>query len=102
MRAVTSERPALVLLDLAIPGGDGFEFVSRLRRDHVGNDVPIVVWTVKDLTTSEREAIRAASDSIVSKSSGNMTELIAELRPLLAASGSPNGPTNGRTDTARG
>jgi PAS domain S-box-containing protein len=102
VKAAISEPPALVLLDLAIPGVDGFEFVSRLRRDYLGNDVPIVVWTVKDLTAAERETIRAASNSIVSKSSGNMTELIAELRPLLAGPGCMSGVKNARTDTDRG
>jgi protein-histidine pros-kinase len=85
LRAAEVDPPALVVLDLAIPGMDGFEFVARFRRLAKSADIPIVVWTVKDLDAKEREAIQGSSNSIVAKSAGTLTELIAELRPLLAA-----------------
>ena len=47
---VQRHRPAAVLLDLLMPGVDGFEVVERLREDPVVAHVPIVVLTSKDMT----------------------------------------------------
>ena len=38
------------VLDLVMPGVDGFEFLDRLRRLPAGQTIPVIVWTVKDLT----------------------------------------------------
>jgi len=51
---VRRERPSVVLLDLLMPGVDGFEVVERLRADPDLTDVPIVVLTSMDMTPAQR------------------------------------------------
>lgn len=46
LRAVTSARPDLVLLDVMMPGGDGFEVVRGIRS--TGPDVPVIFLTARD------------------------------------------------------
>ena len=46
-------RPAVVLLDLMMPGMDGFEVLDAMRREANWRDIPVVVVTAKDLTTEE-------------------------------------------------
>src|SRR5213594_1725930 len=80
--AAEADPPALVIVDLLMPGVDGFEFISRFRATPACYHVPIIVWTVKDLDVDERRQLRAA---IVSKSGGRSDTLIGELRRLLPA-----------------
>jgi PAS domain S-box-containing protein len=83
LRAARAEQPAVVVLDLLLPGMDGFEFVGRLRETPSGRAVPVIVWTVKDLSAEERARLRASAAAIVSKGAGGASPLVDELRPLL-------------------
>lgn len=46
--AVAEDRPDLILLDLMMPGMDGFEVVRRLKADDKTRDIPIVMVTALD------------------------------------------------------
>ena len=60
-------KPDLVVLDLVMPGTDGFEVVSALRRDKEMSRVPILVHTAKTLTAEERQRLEGKVESIVDK-----------------------------------
>jgi CheY-like chemotaxis protein len=47
LRLVREAPPDVVLLDLLMPGTDGYEFLSALRRDERLRDLPVVVVTAK-------------------------------------------------------
>jgi CheY-like chemotaxis protein len=78
-----TEAPAAVVLDLLMPGMDGFEFLSRFRRTAAGRRTPVIVWTVKDLSSREREELESLAQSVVSKSAGAKA-LIEELETYVA------------------
>lgn len=44
-----AERPDLVLLDIAMPGLDGYQTCERLRKERVTKDIPVLFLTAKDL-----------------------------------------------------
>jgi len=48
-----------------------------------GQDVPIIVWSVKDLDADDRRRLEGASVSIVAKGSGGAAALVEELERLL-------------------
>jgi CheY-like chemotaxis protein len=83
LRVVEAEPPAVVIVDLLMPQVDGFEFISRLRALPGGRDIPVLVWTVKDLDAEERRHIEALSATIVPKSLGGSDVLVDQLRQLL-------------------
>ena len=90
--AAEADPPAVVIADLLMPHVDGFEFISRLRAVPGGRDVPILVWTVKDLDAGERRRLHGSAAVIVPKSAGGAQALVEELRRLLpAASLTPAG-----------
>ena len=60
-------KPDLVILDLVMPGVDGFEVVAALRRDKDMSRVPILVHTAKTLTTEDRKRLEGTVESIVEK-----------------------------------
>jgi CheY-like chemotaxis protein len=85
LRTVAADPPGIVIVDLLMPGVDGFEFVSRFRAMPAGRDVPIIVWTVKDLDAGERRRLQPSITALVSKNAGGSHALVKELRRLLLA-----------------
>jgi protein-histidine pros-kinase len=79
--------PAAVILDLTMPGADGFEFIARFRRIASGRDVPIVVWTSRDLSEAERRDLRASAQAVATKQHDGPAALLEELRALTRPSG---------------
>ena len=73
--------PALVLLDLMMPVMDGFAFLEKVRAMAKFTELPIVVLTAKELTTSERDFLARNTLLILSKSA----QPIGTLGSALAA-----------------
>ncbi|MHB8586796.1 MAG: hybrid sensor histidine kinase/response regulator [Thermoplasmatota archaeon] len=76
-------RPAAVILDLAMPNMDGFAFLDSFRKEAHGQDVPIIVWTARDLSAEERKRLHARVQLIMYKANSNASELLRNLAPLL-------------------
>src|SRR5262249_36296149 len=59
--------PDLIVLDLMMPGVDGFGVLDALKSDDLLRDVPVVVVTAKDLTPEERSYLSARVQSLLHK-----------------------------------
>ena len=80
-----SDRLDAVILDLLMPGIDGFEFLRLFRRIDRCAEVPVIIWTVKDVSAEERRRLQCSAQAIVAKgSSEGFTPLLNELRKNLA------------------
>ncbi len=75
--------PAMVVLDLLMPGMDGFEVLRNLRAE--GNDVPILVLTGKTLTPEEQRTLRDGVSHVLSKGGVAMDELVRQAKALVAS-----------------
>jgi PAS domain S-box-containing protein len=95
--AAEGEAPRAVVLDLLMPIMDGFEFLVRFRAAPENRDVPIIVWTSKDLSPDELARLRASTLSIVPKGDGAATlvEVLCSRAPEVASS-LRSGGRNGR------
>jgi CheY-like chemotaxis protein len=60
-------QPALILLDLCMPGLDGWEVAACLRSDPALEDVPIVIMTAYYLSSIEQLARRAGCQRVIPK-----------------------------------
>jgi PAS domain S-box-containing protein len=76
--------PGLILLDLLMPGMDGFAFVAELQRRGEGRAVPIVVLTAKDLTAAEQQQLSGPIGKILRKGSLGHKQLLAQVSALMA------------------
>ena len=88
--------PDVVLLDLGLPGVDGMEVLSSLRR---WSTVPVIVLTVRDREADKVAALDAGADDYVTKPFG-MDELLARMRAQLRrnSTATRSSPTTVRTD----
>jgi CheY-like chemotaxis protein len=73
---VGREHPAVVLLDLLMPGVDGFAVVDRLRADPATAGVPIVVLTAKEMTSDDRQRLAGQIDYLAQKGAFGRAELV--------------------------
>jgi PAS domain S-box-containing protein len=91
VEAVTRLNPVAVVLDLLMPEMDGGELLHRLRALPSMRDVPILIWTIKDLTTDERRDLADAAQAIVSKREGGTDAILEALKAHLPHSTRENG-----------
>jgi two-component system, cell cycle response regulator DivK len=61
------ERPDLILMDLAMPGMDGWEAARRLKADAETADIPIIALTAFAMRGDEERARQAGCDAYLSK-----------------------------------
>ena len=67
MQQATAAPPDLILLDVMMPGIDGFAVCKRLRADAMLADEPVIMLTALDDRESRLAAIEAGADDFVSK-----------------------------------
>lgn len=67
LHAVSSESPDLVVLDIGLPGMDGWQVLDRIRRDDATHDIPVVVLTAHAEEESRRRANEGGADAFVTK-----------------------------------
>jgi CheY-like chemotaxis protein len=79
LEIVRRERPDLILLDLMIPGMDGFALLEAFKTDEKMSAVPVIVITAKDLTSAERERLSGQIELLMQKGSFTDEELLEEI-----------------------
>ena len=82
LAAASADPPDLILLDVMMPGLDGFEVCRRLRAEPALREVPIVLLTALDDRPSRLEGLQAGADDFLSKPY-DRTELRARVRTIL-------------------
>jgi two-component system OmpR family response regulator len=90
LRVAESYRPDLMVLDVMMPGLDGFEVVRRLRQDE--QRVPVLFLTAKDATEDKIAGLTLGGDDYITKPF-SLEEVIARIRAVLRRL------TNGATPT---
>jgi CheY-like chemotaxis protein len=83
-----SEAPALILMDMSLPGIDGWEATRRIRADAQTKAVPVIALTAHALTSDRDSALAAGCDDFDTKPV-EFARLLAKIEALLAGSGSP-------------
>ena len=83
LEEIRARRPALVLLDLMMPGMDGFEVLRSLQETPELSDLPVIVITSKDLTRSEIDWLQARTTDLVRKGVTGRAELVSALKRHL-------------------
>ena len=80
---IRENRPELILLDLAMPVMDGFQFVRELRKETAWQTIPIIVITGKDLTEQDNRELAGSVPTILEKGAYSRDELLQEVSNLV-------------------
>ncbi len=75
------KHPDAIILDLMMPEVNGFEVVQQLRAHPEAREIPIMIYTGKDLTPADRQQLNSHVQAVNSKSSGK-EQLLGELEKL--------------------
>jgi CheY-like chemotaxis protein len=83
LRASEETPPLALIVDLLMPEMDGFMFIERFRAKPENRLVPVMVWTVKDLTTAERRRLLDKVQIVIAKGADAGVPLAAMLKKFL-------------------
>jgi two-component system alkaline phosphatase synthesis response regulator PhoP len=80
-----TEVPELIILDLMLPGMNGFEVCSQLKKDVHTEKIPVIMLTAKDEVHDKVEGLEIGADDYVTKPF-NLNELKARIKSVLRRS----------------
>ncbi|SEU25395.1 response regulator [Paenibacillus sp. NFR01] len=83
IRELRMQRYDCMVLDLILEDMDGFELLDRIRDDEDLNDLPIIVYTGKDLDSKEETRLRKYAESIIIKDVRSPERLLDETTLFL-------------------
>jgi signal transduction histidine kinase/DNA-binding response OmpR family regulator len=87
LRMALEYKPALVVLDLAMDGFDGFEVLEALRGDDATSGIPVVVHTSKSLDPEEYARLSSAVDIIPKSIMGTRDLAVSRFSQALEKAG---------------
>jgi len=82
IKAVESEKPDLILLDIMLPKLDGFAVCERLKKNSDTKSIPIIMLTALKELKDKIKSLEVGADDFISKPFENV-ELLARVKSLL-------------------
>ncbi len=83
LELIQNKRPHLVILDLMMPGIDGFTVVEAMKADPSLKDIPIIVITAKELSAIERDRLNGKIKALLQKGSFMDSDLLTDIKQAL-------------------
>jgi GAF domain-containing protein len=96
-----AEARTQVALAAARMGISGTEFLERFRAMPQSGPVPVIVWTVKDLSPLERARLLTLAQAIVLKREGGVAALVHRVLTCVSSGAAGNNPSDGDSDSHR-
>jgi twitching motility two-component system response regulator PilH len=80
-KRLTEEKPDLILMDVVMPGQNGFQLTRAINRTPEYTEIPIIMCTSKNLETDRVWGMRQGARDYITKPV-NETELLAKIKAL--------------------
>jgi len=90
VKLLQKDIPDILVLDLMMPGMDGFQVLEAVRNDKRTHDLPVIIVSAKDLTREDRDRLKGNVSSILAKSESTSQELFHEIERILTELGKLN------------
>lgn len=88
--AAIRERPDLIVLDLMLPGRDGYSVFREIRRDARTSHIPVIMLTARAQTEDRIQGLEAGADDYLTKPF-SPKELVLRVNAILRRADSPPG-----------
>ncbi len=85
LEIMQSSRPAIIFLDLVMPGMDGFEVVKRLKQNESLRNIPVVILSGKELSKTERSYLQIHTRDTMNKEDFSHEEILKSIKKLLTS-----------------
>ena len=82
MKALKEEIPELILLDIMLPGDDGYTILEQLKSMPSVKDVPVIMVTAKEAEFDKVKGLEGGADDYITKPFG-MMEMVSRVRAML-------------------
>ncbi len=82
IKMAIEREPSLIILDLMMPGTSGFDVVDKLKKHPVARNIPILIFTAKEITEEDKARLNSSIKKIITKASFSREELLSEIRFL--------------------
>lgn len=83
LHLIQETRPNLVILDLMMPGLDGFSIVDAMKKDKRLQHIPIIVITAKELSAVEKARLSGKVKALLQKGAFMDSDLLNDIRQAL-------------------
>jgi HAMP domain-containing protein/signal transduction histidine kinase/DNA-binding response OmpR family regulator len=72
-----------MVLDLGLPGMDGFELIEKIKQELGRSEIPIIIYTGKELSKSEETELKRVAETVIIKDVKSMERLLDETALFL-------------------
>lgn len=83
LRMAKEKTPQLILLDLILPGVDGFEVLHKMKSDDTLRAIPVIVLSNLGQKEDMERAMSAGADDFMVKAHFTPTEIVSKVRELI-------------------
>lgn len=87
--ALKKETPELILLDIMLPGEDGYKILEKLKSTPSTREIPVIMVTAKEAEFDKVRGLEAGADDYITKPFG-MMEFVARVKAVLRRCGQKN------------
>ncbi len=78
-----TEQPDVIILDLLMPGLNGFEVLDRLEKSPLTNQLPVIIFTVKELSAEEKESLNGRIARLAKKQGYDPEHLVGMVKQIV-------------------
>ena len=83
MRKVRKNRPKLILLDLVLPGMDGYEFLEKIKADKELASIPVIILSNLGQKSEVERAIKLGAEAFLVKANLDLDEISQKIKKSL-------------------
>jgi CheY-like chemotaxis protein len=83
LRSVFTNSPDVIVLDVNLPGMDGYQLCKRLKRNRRTAHIPVIILTASESLSAVRHGLDAGADDFIPKDGLTAENLVATLRNYL-------------------
>jgi CheY-like chemotaxis protein/signal transduction histidine kinase/HAMP domain-containing protein len=83
LKMVETNKPDLIVLDLMMPGMDGFQVLEKLRSTEATKDILVIINSAKDLSINEKKLLEKEAISVLVKGQYNSNQFFTSITQSL-------------------